>query len=243
LNTKNKLIINIITPFPGMFEKVINEGILLKSQQKDLVKFNFYNLFEFLSNPKDRIDDYPFGGGEGMILRAEPIFNAIKDINERLGDTRVIFPTPDGKVFNQEIANKLAKENSLTFICGHYKGIDQRIRDNYVDDEYSVGDFVLTNGELPTMLILDSIVRLRLGVLNNYESALKDSFSSELLDGPHYTRPRVFHEVKVPDVLLSGNHKEIEKWFLKKREDKTKNKRKDLWKKYKSTNKIGDKNG
>ena len=243
MNIKNKLIINIITPFPEMFEKVINEGILLKSQQKDLVEINFYNLFNFLSNPKDRIDDYPFGGGEGMILKAEPIYNAIDDINKKSGETRVIFPTPDGKVFNQKIAHKLSKEDSLTFICGHYKGVDQRIRDNYVDDEFSIGDFVLTNGELPTMLIVDSIVRLRLGVLNNFKSALKDSFSSELLDGPHYTRPRIFNDYEVPDILLSGNHKEIEKWFLKKREDKTKNKRKDLWKKYKSKNKIGEKNG
>ena len=228
-----------------MFSGIVDKSILLKSQEKGLVEYNFFNLFDFLSNSKDRIDDYPFGGGEGMILKAEPISNAIKNIMDNDGESRFIFASPDGKVFNQEIANELSNEKSLTFICGHYKGIDQRVRDNYVNDEYSIGDFVLTNGELPSMLMIDSIVRLKEGVLNNYDSALKDSFSNDLLDGPHYTRPRVFNNFKVPEVLLSGNHKDIKEWFLKKRKEKTKNRRKDLWDKYKLKNrtKIGEKNG
>ena len=237
------MIINIITPFPDMFKVIINESIMLKSQQKGFVKYNILNLFDFLSDPKDRIDDYPFGGGEGMILKPEPIYNAIKSIECNGYKSRVIFPTPDGETFNQKIAENLSKEKSLTFICGHYKGIDQRVRDCYVDDEYSIGDFVLTNGELPTMLMVDAIIRLKEGVLNNYNSALKDSFSNDLLDGPHYTRPRIFNDLEVPEVLLSGNHKKIKDWLLKEREYKTKNKRKDLWEKYILKNRIGEKNG
>lgn len=240
---KKKLNINVITPFPKMFDVITNESILLKSSEKGLVEFNIYNLFDFLKNAKDRIDDYPFGGGEGMIMKAGPIASAINKVKNNCTSTRIIFPTPDGKLFNQEIAHDLAKEESLTFISGHYKGIDQRIRDEFVTDEYSIGDYVLTNGELPTMLMLDSIVRLKEGVLNNYKSATKDSFSNELLDGPHYTRPRIFNNVAVPDILVSGNHKEIEKWFLKEREKKTKQRRKDLWDKYTIRNRNGDKNG
>jgi len=240
---KKKLNINVITPFPKMFDVITNESILLKSSKKGLVEFNIYNLFDFLKNAKDRIDDYPFGGGEGMIMKAGPIASAINKVKNNCTSTRIIFPTPDGKLFNQEIAYDLAKEESLTFISGHYKGIDQRIRDEFVTDEYSIGDYVLTNGELPTMLMLDSIVRLKEGVLNNYKSATKDSFSNELLDGPHYTRPRIFNNVAVPDILVSGNHKKIEKWFLKEREKKTKQRRKDLWDKYTIRNRNGDKNG
>jgi len=240
---KNKLNISVITPFPKMFNVITNESILLKSSEKGLVRFNICNLFDYLKTSKDRIDDYPFGGGEGMIMKAQPIADAINKIKNNHASNRVIFPTPDGKLFNQKIAYDLAKEESLIFISGHYKGIDQRIRDEFVTDEYSIGYYVLTNGELPTMLMLDSIVRLKEGVLNNFESATKDSFSNELLDGPHYTRPRIFNNVGVPDVLLSGNHKEIEKWFLKEREKKTKKRRKDLWDKYTMRNRNGDKNG
>ena len=241
---KNKLNINVITPFPKMFDIMTNESIMLKASEKGLVNFNICNLFDYLKTAKDRIDDYPFGGGEGMIMKAEPIANALEKIKKNNHVTsRIVFPTPDGKLFNQEIAYNLANEKSLIFISGHYKGIDQRIRDEFVTDEYSIGDYVLTNGELPTMLMLDSIVRLKEGVLNNYKSATKDSFSEELLDGPHYTRPRIFNNAAVPDVLLSGNHKEIEKWFLKERDKKTKKRRKDLWDKYTMRNRNGDKNG
>ena len=234
--------INIITPFPTMFDMILNESILLKAKQKKIVNYNIFNLFDYLDNSSKRIDDYPFGGGEGMLLKPEPIFNALKHIKLKNKAMRVVFPTPDGKVFNHNIAKELSNESSLTFICGHYKGIDQRIRDNYITDELSIGDFVLTSGELPSMLMIDSIVRLRDGVLNNYESAKKDSFYDLLLDGPHYTRPRDFNGIKVPEVLFSGNHQEIEKWFLNKREEKTKKLRKDLWDNYRSKN-NGVKNG
>ena len=234
--------INIITPFPAMFDIILNESILLKAKQKQIVSYNIFNLFDYLDHSSKRIDDYPFGGGEGMLLKPEPIFNALEKNKLNNKAMRVIFPTPDGKVFNHNIAKELSNESSLTFICGHYKGIDQRIRDNYITDELSIGDFVLTSGELPSMLMIDSIVRLRDGVLNNYESAKKDSFYNLLLDGPHYTRPRNFNGIKVPEVLFSGNHQEIEKWFLNKREEKTKKLRKDLWDNYRSKN-NGVKNG
>tara|TARA_Y100000996_G_scaffold339601_1_gene276590 strand:+ start:453 stop:1172 length:720 start_codon:yes stop_codon:yes gene_type:complete len=237
--------INIITPFPTMFDSILNQSILLKAKQKNIVEYNIFNLFDFLDNPSQRIDDYPFGGGEGMLLKPEPIFNAVGQIKNNLNDknVRVVFPTPDGSLFDHKKAKELSEKKSLIFICGHYKGIDQRIRDEIVTDEVSIGDFVLTNGELPAMIMIDSIVRLRQGVLNNYDSASKDSFYNILLDGPHYTRPSNFNGLKVPDVLLSGNHKEIEKWFLKEREKKTKKRRKDLWDKYTMRNRNGDKNG
>jgi tRNA (guanine37-N1)-methyltransferase len=236
--------INIITPFPSMFDSILNESILLKAKQKSIVKYNIFNLFDYLGKNSVRIDDYPFGGTAGMLIKPEPVFKAVEDIKSSSKDNfRVIFPTPDGKLFDQEKAKELSEESSLIFICGHYKGIDQRIRDNIITDEISIGDFVLTNGELPTMIMIDSIVRLRKGVLNNFSSATKDSFYSPLLDGPHYTRPRSFRGLDVPDILLSGNHEEIKSWFLNERELKTKKLRKDLWKKYKSDKENGVKNG
>ena len=233
----------IITPFPKIISSVLGTTMLAKAEERGKVEYHILNLFEFLDNENDRIDDYPFGGEEGMILKVEPLTNAIESIIDRDVLTRIIFPTPDGKQFNHSIAKELSNEDSLTFICGHYKGIDQRVRDRYVSDELSIGDFILTSGELPTMLMMDSIIRLKKGVLNNYNSAKRDSFYNVLLDGPHYTRPRNFREVSVPEVLLSGNHKKIEEWFLKKREEKTKKRRIDLWKKYRSFNNDGVENG
>ena len=235
------LIINIITPFPSMFNILFNHSILNKAKTKNKVKYNIYDLFDYLDSPNHRIDDYPFGGNEGMILKPEPIYNVLKKINKGLNKKkhRVIFPSPDGDLFNHDIAKKMSEQNELTFICGHYKGIDQRIRDEFVNDEISIGDFVLTSGELPSMIIIDAIVRLKEGVLNNYISAKKDSFYEMLLDGPHYTRPRNFKGLMVPKILLSGNHKIIEEWFLKKRENKTKKRRIDLWNKYKSIKEDG----
>ena len=216
----------IITPFPLMLEPILNSSMFQKALDRKIVKYNIINLFDFLEGDNERIDDYPFGGGDGMIMKPKPIFSAFESINEE--NSRVIFPTPDGQLFNHNIAKKLSKEKSLVFICGHYKGIDQRIRESIVTDELSIGDYVLTNGELPSLLMIDSIIRLIPGVLNTFESAKGDSFYNELLDGPHYTRPREINGLKVPEILLSGNHKKIKDWFLKKRIDKTKIRRKDL---------------
>ena len=223
--------IYIITPFPDIVEPILNESMLKKAVERNKVKFKIINLFEYLDDKDSRLDDYPFGGGKGMIMKAKPILDAFESIKG--GTKKVIFPTPDGELLSHKISLDLSKQKSLVFICGHYKGIDQRVRDKIVTDEISIGDYVLTNGELSSLVILDSVIRLIPGVLNDYESAEKDSFFDDLLDGPHYTRPRKIDNLSVPDVLISGNHKEIEKWFLNKREEKTKRRRSDLFLKYK----------
>ena len=231
--------IYFITPFPNIINSILGESMLAKAKERGKVEYNVINLFDYLDNPKDRIDDYPFGGGDGMILKPAPIFKAFRSINDTAD--RVIFPSPDGKILNHDISMELSKEKTLVFICGHYKGIDQRIRDNIITDEISIGDFVVTGGELPALIILDSTIRLIRGVLNKYESAKSDSFYEDLLDGPHYTRPQNFEGINVPDVLLSGNHKKISDWFLNERIKKTKKRRNDLLIKNK-LNRFGEKN-
>ena len=225
------LTVYILTPFPNIIEPILNESMLRKSVERNKVKFIIINLFDFLDDKENRLDDYPFGGSKGMIMKAEPILNAFNSIKNK--PDRIVFPTPDGKLLNHKISKELSEQKSLFFICGHYKGIDQRIREEIVTDEISIGDYVLTNGELASLVIIDSVVRLIPGVLNHYESAEKDSFFDDLLDGPHYTRPRKIGDLSVPEILLSGNHKKIEEWFLKKRINKTKKRRKDLFVKYK----------
>ena len=218
-----------------MVQSVVSESILGRAEKKELVQFHTKNLFDFADPPHRRIDDYPFGGGVGMVLKPEPVFRAFDVVTEELAvnsNTRVVFPTPDGKVFDHDSAIDLGKCQNLIFINGHYKGVDQRIRDELVTDEISIGDYVLTGGELPSLIILDALVRLIPGVLNSYESAETDSFAGMLLDCPHYTRPEIFREIESPPVLLSGNHKEIENWKKKKSEEKTQIRRPDLWEKY-----------
>jgi len=226
----------IITPFKNIVESYINDSILLKAQNKNVVKFYIYDLFQFSDSPNHRIDDYAFGGGPGMVLKPEPIFRCFDKIEKDLDIERekitVIFPTPDGKVLNQKISRKLSEDKILVFICGKYKGIDQRVRDQLVDQEISIGDYIITGGELSTLVIMDSMIRLIPGVLNNIESANSDSFNDNLLDSPKYTRPEKFRTFDVPKVLLSGNHKEIENWNKIEKEKKTKLIRPDLWDKY-----------
>ncbi len=229
-----------LTPFPEMVQSVVSESILGRAEKKELVQFHTKNLFDFADPPHRRIDDYPFGGGVGMVLKPEPVFRAFDAVTEELpenSDTRVVFPTPDGKVFDHDSAIDLGRCKNLIFINGHYKGVDQRIRDELVTDEISIGDYVLTGGELPSLIIVDAIVRLIPGVLNSYESAETDSFAGMLLDCPHYTRPETFREMESPPVLLSGNHKKIENWKKKQSEEKTQIRRPDLWEKY---NKLED---
>ena len=223
-----------ITPFSGG----TNE-----ENDSPKVKIKAHQLRDFSTYKNRQVDDKQYGIEPGMVLMPEPLSNAINDVLvDGNKDCKIIFPTPDGELFNHSMAKDFSNNKELTFICGHYKGIDQRIRDKYVTDEVSIGDYVLTSGELPTMIMIDSIVRLKEGVLNNYNSACKDSFYDLLLDGPHYTRPRKFKNMCVPEEILSGNHKEIEKWFLRKREEKTKLKREDLYIKYKSSKKDREKN-
>tara|TARA_Y100001970_G_scaffold294115_1_gene447060 strand:- start:17533 stop:18222 length:690 start_codon:yes stop_codon:yes gene_type:complete len=226
------LTIHIITPFPNLLLPILEQSMFRKSVERNKVKYNVINLFDYVNDNDGRIDDYPYGGGEGMIMKPEPIFNVFDSL--KLNSFKTVFATPDGELFNHKKAFELSKEKNIVFICGHYKGLDQRVRDRLVTDEISIGDYVLTNGEIPSLVMIDSIMRLIPGVLNDYKSAEKDSFSDELLDGPHYTRPREYKGLKVPDILLSGNHSKIEKWFLDKRINKTISKRKDLFEKYKS---------
>ncbi len=227
-----------ITPFPELIHNFMNSSMIKKARNKSLIDYKTLNLFDYADSPHRNIDDYPFGGGTGMVIKPEPIFRAFDQIKQDLenADSRIIFPTPDGKIFNQNEAQKLGKNKNLVFICGHYKGIDQRVRDNLVTDEYSIGDYVITGGELSSLVISDSIIRLIPGVLNNIESAETDSFESNLLDCEYYTRPELYRDMKVPEILLSGHHQKIEEWKLKLKEEKTKKNRPDLWLKYKNKN-------
>ena len=230
--------IHFITPFPNVINSVMENSMIKKAQDSGLIDYKVYNLFEYADPPHHNIDDYPFGGGTGMVMKPEPIFRAFDDCKKHLKSvkSRVIFPSPDGLVFNQNEAKKLKSNGSLVFICGHYKGIDQRVRDEIVTDEYSIGDYVITGGELSSLVIVDSVIRLIPGVLNNIESAETDSFQDNLLDCDYYTRPEIYRDKKVPDVLLSGHHKNIEDWKMDIKKEKTIKNRPDLWKKFKEEN-------
>ena len=205
--------IDVLTLFPEMFEGVFGSSILGKARNKGIVSLNTVNFREFSFNKHNTVDDYPFGGGGGMVLKPEPIFLAVEDVVARSGKRpRVILMCPQGKPFRQKMAEELAKEEHLIFICGHYEGYDERIREHLITDEISIGDYVLTGGELPAMVVIDSVVRLLPGVLGNETSAVTDSFSTGLLEYPHYTRPAQFRDWSVPEVLLSGHHENITKW-------------------------------
>lgn len=227
-----------ITPFPETINSFMENSMIKKAKDKGLINYKVFNLFEYANSPHQNIDDYPFSGGTGMVMKPEPIFRAFDDVKSHLKtpESRIIYPSPDGKIFNQGEAKKLKKNDSLVFICGHYKGVDQRVRDNLVTDEYSIGDYVITGGELSSLVIADSVIRLIPGVLNNIESAETDSFESNLLDCVYYTRPEVYRDLKVPEILLSGHHEKIEEWKLKLKKEKTKKHRPDLWVKYKNEN-------
>lgn len=205
--------IDFLTLFPEMFQGVLNESILKKAQEKEAVQFRTINFRDYSTNKHHNVDDYPYGGGAGMVLKPQPIFDAVEDIQKHTETTpKVILVCPQGERFTQAKAEQLATEKHLLFVCGHYEGYDERIRENLVTDEISIGDFVLTGGELASMVIADSVVRLLPGVLGNEDSPILDSYSSGLLEHPHYTRPADFRGMKVPDVLISGNHKRIEEW-------------------------------
>lgn len=206
--------IDILTLFPNMFTGVLNESILKKAQEKQAVSINVVNFREFADNKHQTVDDYPYGGGAGMVLKPQPIFDAVAHLTKE-NDARIILLCPQGERYTQKKAEELAKESHLILICGHYEGYDERIREHLVTDEISIGDYVLTGGELGAMVIVDSVVRLLPGVLGNEASSVHDSFSSGLLEHPQYTRPADFRGLKVPDVLLSGNHRLIDEWRQK----------------------------
>ncbi|NHA36525.1 tRNA (guanosine(37)-N1)-methyltransferase TrmD [Staphylococcus schleiferi] len=219
--------IDYLTLFPEMFDGVLNQSILKRAREKEILQTETINFRDYADNKHHQVDDYPFGGGQGMVLKPEPIFNAM-DAIDVTDETRVILMTPQGKPFDQKLAESLSKEKHLVFICGHYEGYDERIREKLVTDEISVGDFVLTGGELPAMVMTDAIVRLIPGVLSKQASHEDDSFSSGLLEFPQYTRPRTFKDMSVPDVLLSGNHDHIEQWRHEQSLKRTFEKRPDL---------------
>ena len=221
---------DIITIFPNMFGPVFNESMLKRARDNKLVDIRVHDLRDYTDDKKHKkVDDRPFGGGPGMLLMPQPLFDAIKAIKGRR-KARVIYTSPAGKPFTQIHAKSLTKAKNLIIICGHYEGIDERVREHLVDEEISVGDYVLTGGEIPAMLIVDAVSRLIPGVLGREESLLSESFEGDLLEGPQYTRPADFRGKKVPDVLLSGNHKSIAQWRHAKALAQTKMVRPDLLK-------------
>ena len=203
--------IDIITIFPEVILPVLQAGILRRAQARDILTVNVHNLRDFTTDRHQSVDDYPYGGGAGMILKPEPLFAAIRALHPE-STTRVIYLTPQGTPFNQSLAEAFSLESHLILICGRYKGIDERVRIKLVTDEISIGDYVLSGGEIPALVLVDAIGRVLPRALGNYESAQEDSFSQGLLDCPHYTRPAEFEGMKVPDILLSGHHKNITLW-------------------------------
>ncbi len=203
----------VLTLFPELIRQICSESILGRAQTKDLVHVETVNIRDYAGNRHNRVDDYPYGGGAGMVMQPQPVYDAWKALTDRIGkQPRVVFMTPQGETFSQKKAEEFAAEADLIFLCGHYEGVDERVLERIVTDEVSIGDFVLTGGELPAAMMIDCISRLIPGVLHNGQSAEDESFTGNLLEYPQYTRPEVFMEAKVPEVLLSGHHQNVEKW-------------------------------
>jgi len=218
---------DIITIFPEMFSPVLNESIVKRAQAKKKIVIHIHDLRDYTDDKHRKVDDRPFGGGPGMVMMAQPIMDAVKKIRGRR-KASVILLCPTGTPFTQQKAKKLAKVKNLILICGHYEGVDERVAAQIIDESISIGDYVLTGGELPAMILLDCITRLIPGVLGKAESLTDESFEHNLLDYPHYTRPANFRGKKVPDVLLSGNHSAVNKWRKDQAHNRTKKKRPDL---------------
>lgn len=231
--------IDYLTLFPEMFEGVLNHSILKRAQDKGMLAVNTVNFRDYAENKHNQVDDYPFGGGQGMVLKPEPIFNALESL-QQTPETRVILMCPQGEPFTQEKAQELSEAEHLVFICGHYEGYDERIREHLVTDEISIGDYVLTGGELPAMTMTDAIVRLIPGVLGNQQSHEDDSFQDGLLEFPQYTRPREYRGMNVPEVLLSGNHARIDAWRREQKLLRTYSNRPDLFDKAELTKQDQD---
>jgi tRNA (guanine37-N1)-methyltransferase len=223
--------IDIISATPDLLKSPFSGSIMKRALDYGLVDINFHDLKDYSISNNKQIDDYQFGGGAGMVLMIEPINNCVNFLKKQNKYSEIIYMTPDAPVLNQKICNKLSVSGNLIIICGHYKGIDQRVRDNIITMEISIGDYVLSGGELPAAVLCDSIVRLIPGVLNDGTSALTDSFQDNLLAPPVYTRPSTFQNLKVPDVLISGNKNKIEAWREEKSIEKTERIRPDLLKK------------
>lgn len=223
--------IDVLTIFPEMFSGVLGHSILKRAEETGAVAYNIVNFRDYADNKHQTVDDYPYGGGAGMVLKPQPIFDAVNDLTQKSSSKpKVVLLCPQGERYDQKKAEELSNSEHLIFICGHYEGYDERIREHIVTEEISIGDFVLTGGELGAMVIIDSVVRLLPGVLGNEQSHIKDSFSTGLLEHPHYTRPADFRGMKVPEVLMSGNHRLIEEWRGKESLKRTYLRRPDLLK-------------
>ena len=224
---------HVLTLFPEMIRNGMNTSITGRAINAGILSVEAINIRDYAFNKHQKVDDYTYGGGAGMLMQAEPVYLAYEAIAEKAGKRpRVVYLTPQGQVFNQQMARDMAKEEDLVFLCGHYEGIDERVLEEIVTDYVSIGDYVLTGGELPAMVVIDTVSRLVLGVLHNSESAETESFENGLLEYPQYTRPEVFEGKKVPDVLLSGHHANVEKWRLEKSIERTKKYRPDLYEEY-----------
>ena len=220
--------IDIITLFPDIFFGPFSESIISRAISNGIVEINSIDLRDYTDDKHRTVDDTPYGGGPGMLMKADPLFKAVEDCKNN--DSYVILATPQGEPYNQKIAEELSEKKHLVFVCGHYEGVDERVRTGLVDREISIGDYVLTSGNLPAMVIVDSVVRLLPGVLGDYESTKDESFSTGLLEYPQYTKPADFRGLKVPDILLSGNHKLIKEWRKEQALIRTKKRRPDLLK-------------
>ena len=224
---------HILTLFPEMVMDGLNTSIIGRAIEAGLLEINAVNIRDYSTNKHMKVDDYPYGGGAGLVMQPEPVYRAYKDLEKDMKKKpRVVYLTPQGTTFHQEMAKELAKEEELVFLCGHYEGIDERVLEEIVTDYVSIGDYVLTGGELPAMVMIDSISRLVPGVLHNDDSAGDESFENGLLEYPQYTRPPVFLDKEVPEVLLSGHHENIRKWRREQSVKRTKERRPDLWEAY-----------
>lgn len=220
--------IDIISVVPALLDSFFAHSIMKRAKEKTLLEINMINLRDYTTYARAQVDDYAFGGGAGMVMMIEPLVNAIESLQKQARYDEIIYLTPDGETFDQKMANRLCLKNNLLLICGHYKGIDQRVRDHFITKEISVGDYVLSGGELAAAIVVDAIGRLIPGVLNDETSALTDSFQDNLLAPPVYSRPEDFRGWKVPEILLSGNHKLIEEWRYEQSVKRTEERRPDL---------------
>ncbi|WP_044168679.1 tRNA (guanosine(37)-N1)-methyltransferase TrmD [Porphyromonas catoniae] len=229
--------IDILTVVPELLESPLKHSIIGRAQQAGYLELEVHNIRDYSTNKWRRVDDYPFGGEAGMILQIEPIDRAISDLKSQRAYDEVIYTSPDGETFSQGIANELSLRENLIILCGHYKGIDHRIREHLITREISVGDYVLTGGELPAAIMTDAIVRLLPGVIGDAESALSDTFQDDLLAPPIYTRPAEYKGWCVPEILLSGHAAKIEEWKMNQATERTKRLRPDLWERHKNAGK------
>ncbi len=228
--------IDILSAVPDLLKSPLEYSIVGRARQNNLVHIEVHDLRDYSTDRHKKVDDYPYGGGAGMVLTPQPIFDCIEKLtSERVYD-EIIFTAPDGEVFEQKHANELSIKQNLMILCGHYKGVDQRVRDELITREFSIGDYVLSGGELPAMVMADAITRLLPGVLGDAESALTDSFQDDLLEAPVYTRPATFKGLEVPEVLRSGDHKKVGQWRFENALERTKQRRPDLYKNFNKKN-------